>query len=43
MDLSHTESTVLYSNDEDGNSLKSLPELEREAILLAILYFIGSL
>jgi hypothetical protein len=32
MDLNNMESTVLFSNDEDENHLRSLPELEREAI-----------
>jgi hypothetical protein len=34
MDLNGMESTVLYLNDEVENHLRSLPELEREAILM---------
>ncbi len=34
MDLDDMESTVLYLNDEDEKHLRSLPELDREAIFM---------
>jgi hypothetical protein len=32
MDLDDMKSTILFLNNEDENHLRSLPELEREAI-----------